>query len=123
VDGIGEHEGGLTGRRSLRPFGTLIEAAGHLVLHPIRTCFRPGVAATPCPPPPPFLADDEPLPDGLLTTDSGAEVGLAATMPGIDPEAIVVPGTFLLQPVPGAEGGWLVIARYEPARAVRVLVP
>jgi hypothetical protein len=103
--------------------GTLFEAAGHLVRHPIHTCFRPGIAATPCPPPPSFLADDEPLPDGLLTTDSGEEVRLAAAMPEVDPEAIVVPGTFLLQRVPGTEGSWLVIARYEPARAVRVLVP
>lgn len=109
--------------RTAEEDGTLFEAAGHLVRNPVHPCFRPGVPATPCPPSPPFLADDEPLPEGLLTSDAGEEVRLAATMPGIDSDAIVVAGTFLVQQVPGTEGSWLVIARYEPARSVRVLVP
>ncbi|HYO44635.1 MAG TPA: hypothetical protein VES19_15660 [Candidatus Limnocylindrales bacterium] len=103
--------------------GTLFETRGYLVRNPVHTCFRPGVAATPCPPPPPFLAEDEPLPEGLLTTDAGEAVSLAPSMPEVDPDAIVVPGTFLVQRVDGGEGGWLVVARYEPSRAARVLVP
>jgi hypothetical protein len=103
--------------------GTLFEVAGYLVRNPIHTCYRPGGSATPCPPPPPFLAEDEPLPEGLLTTDAGVEVGLAASIPEVDPDAIVVSGTFLVQREPGQEGSWRVIARYVPSRAVRVLVP
>ncbi|HYO44767.1 MAG TPA: hypothetical protein VES19_16330, partial [Candidatus Limnocylindrales bacterium] len=102
--------------------GTLFEAAGFLVRHPFHTCFRPGVAATPCPSPPPFLAEDDPLAEGILTTDAGEEVDLASPLVDIEPDAIVIPGTFLVQ---RARAGtrWLVVARYVPSRAARVLVP
>ena len=71
--------------------GTLFEAGGFLVVNPVQTCFRPGVAATPCPPPPPFLAQDEPNPDGLLVSDAGSEVSLARSVPEVDPAAVVTP--------------------------------
>ena len=103
--------------------GTLFEVRGWLVTNPIHTCFRPGVAATPCPPPAPFLAEHEPLPDGVLVADAGAEVAVATKAPDIDPLATVVEGTFLVQHRQAGEGGLLVVARYEPPRAVRVLVP
>jgi hypothetical protein len=52
----------------------------------------------------------------------------------VDRSATVTPGTFLLAPPEGCEPAralgtcrlgatWTVVARYEPARAVRVLVP
>lgn len=103
--------------------GTLFEVPGWLVTHPVHACYRPGVAATPCPPPPPFLAEDEPLPDGMLVSDAGAVVTVAASAPDIDPAATVTEGTFLVQHRQSGEGGALVVARYEPSRAVRVLVP
>lgn len=103
--------------------GTLFEVPGWLVVNPVQTCFRPGVAATPCPPPPPYLAQDEPLPDGMLVSDAGSVVMVAPSAPGIDPAATVTQGTYLVQHRQAVEGGVLVVARYEPPRAVRVLVP
>lgn len=103
--------------------GTLVEADGYLVTHPVHACYRPAVPATPCPPPPPFLAQDEPLPDGMLVSDAGAAVTVASSAPGIDPAATVAEGTYLVQHRQSGEGGALVVARYEPSRAVRVLVP
>jgi hypothetical protein len=50
-------------------------------------------------------------------------VELSASTPEIDPAAVVTAGTFLLAP-PATDGvPWRVVARYEPTRAVRVLVP
>ncbi len=103
--------------------GTLHEAVGFLVAHPLHTCYRPALAATPCPAPPPFLADDAPLPDGILVSDAGAEVSLAPTTPEVDPSDPVTAGTFLVRLLPGTEGGLQVVARYVPSRAVRVQVP
>jgi hypothetical protein len=103
--------------------GTLVEADGYLVTHPVHACYRPAVPATPCPPPPPFLAEDAPLADGLLVSDRGHEVSVAPSAPGIDPAATVAGGTYLVQHRQAGEGGVLVVARYEPSRAVRVLVP
>ena len=104
--------------------GTLFGVDGYLVSNPIHPCRRAVAGATPCPAPPPFLAYDEPLPDGILVSDAGAEVQLLASMPEIDPDAVVTEGTFLLAPpADDGEGPWRVVARYEPSRAVRVLVP
>jgi hypothetical protein len=66
---------------------------------------------------PPFLAYDDPLADG------SEAVELSGAMPEIDPDAVGTEGTFLLAPADDAEGRWRVVARYEPSRAVRVLVP
>jgi hypothetical protein len=103
--------------------GSLFEATGYLVQHPLHTCFRPGVAATPCPPPPPFLAQDAPTPDGLLVSDAGADVELARSVAEVDAAAVVTPGTFLVQRSRTEGGDAIVVARYVPSRAVRVLVP
>jgi hypothetical protein len=107
--------------------GSLFEAGGFLVQHPVHACYRPAIPATPCPPPPPFLARDEPLPDGLLVSDAGAPVTLAPAAPEIDPDATVTSGTFLVQRERdsggGPDDGLLVVARYEPSRAVRVQAP
>lgn len=103
--------------------GTLFEVEGYLVLHPVHTCFRPGVPATPCPPPSPFLALDEPTPEGVLVSDAGLEVSLARTVAEVDEAAVVTPGTFLVQPDRREGRAPVVVARFDPSRAVRVLVP
>jgi len=103
--------------------GTLFEVPGFLVRNPVHTCFRPGVPATPCPPPPPFLATDPPLENGILTTDAGIEVRLGARLVDTDAAAVVLPGTFLVQPDRSEGKPPVLVARFEPSRAVRVLVP
>ena len=105
------------------PGGTLFEADGHLVVNPVHECVTRAAEATPCPAPSPFLADDRPLDDGILVSDAGAEVRLEGAVPEVDPADVVTPGTFLVAPGVDPAEPWLVVARYDPARAVRVLVP
>ena len=96
---------------------------GYLVVDPVHACRRAVAGATPCPAPPPFLAYDDAPRGRDLVSDAGAVVELSASMPEVDPEAVVTAGTFLLAP-PADEGApWRVVARYEPSRAVRVLAP
>ena len=85
-------------------------------------------------PVPPFLAADEPLADGTLRSDRGAEVTIVEPVIDVDPLAVVTPGPFLLA-TPGdclpseawatclSDQRWVVVARYEPSRSVRVQVP
>lgn len=85
-------------------------------------------------PAPPFLAADEPLRDGTLRSDRGAEVTIEEPVIDVDPLAVVTPGPFLLA-TPGdclpsaawatclGDQRWVVVARYEPSRSVRVQVP
>jgi len=103
--------------------GTLFEVDGYLVVHPVHDCRTEGSGATPCPAPSPFLAYDDPIADGVLVSEAGDVVELSAAMPGVDPDAVVTAGAFLLAPPDDDEGPWRVVARYEPSRAVRVLVP
>lgn len=103
--------------------GTLFEVDGYLVVNPIHPCRQTGRSATPCPAPSPFLSYSAPNADGLPVTDDGAVVELSASMPEIDPDAVVTTGRFLLAPPSGDGAPWRVVARYEPSRAVRVLVP
>ncbi len=110
--------------------GTLFEVDGYLVTEPVRGCVAEGPDATLCPAPPPFLVYDDPLADGIFVLDAGAVVlnasavvDLSASMPEIDPDAVVNAGTFLVAPPDDDEGPWRVVARYQPSRAVRVLVP
>jgi hypothetical protein len=102
--------------------GTLFETDGYLVRARDRACAGEPPAASPCAGTP-LLVDDEPPVRGIRVPDAGLAVSLASDAPGIDPDAGVVPGTFLVQPARTAGGGVRVIARYEPARSVRVLVP
>ena len=85
-------------------------------------------------PVPPFLAADEPLADGTLRSDRGSEVTIEEPVIDVDPLAVVTPGPFLLA-TPGdclpsaawatclSDQRWVVVARYEPSRSVRVQVP
>ena len=104
--------------------GTLFEVDGYLVVNPVHPCRLADAGATPCPAPSPFLSYSAPDADGILVTDDGAVVELSASMPEIDPDAVVTMGRFLLAPPADEDGApWRVVARYEPSRAVRVLVP
>ncbi len=116
------------------PSRTLFEVSGWLVANPLQTCYRPGVAATPCPAPTPFLASDEPGRDGVLRSSRGGPVDLAPAVIGMDPADVVTSGRFLVMPPAAcdpsnaaqtcdAEPRWLVTARFDPAQSFRVLVP
>ena len=100
---------------------TLRDAGGWLIVHP--ACF---FAASPAPPceTAPFLAEDQPLPDGTRRTDAGATVALAPDVWGVDPQRDTVsPGPFLVRPPAGDSSLWEVVARYEPTKSVRVVIP
>jgi hypothetical protein len=100
---------------------TLRDARGWLIVRP--ACI---VAASPAPPcdSPPFLADDQPLPDGTRRSDDGATVALAPDIWGVDPQRDTVsPGPFLVRPLAADPSTWEVVARYEPTKSVRVVIP
>jgi len=99
----------------------LRDAGGWLIVHP--ACF---FAASPAPPcdAAPFLAEDQPLPDGTRRTDDGATVALAPDIWGVDPQRDTVsPGPFLVRPLAADPSTWEVVARYEPTKSVRVVIP
>ena len=114
--------------------GSLFQLDGYLVLNATRRCGRADPAGTsPCPPAPPFLAAEPPSGDGVPRSNRGADVGLAASVVDIDTGDLVTQGTFLVAP-PAAcdlaeateaclDHDWTVVARYDPPRSVRVLVP
>ncbi|HEY3336463.1 MAG TPA: hypothetical protein VGK16_14615 [Candidatus Limnocylindrales bacterium] len=100
---------------------TLRDAGGWLIVHP--ACF---FAASPAPPcdTAPFLAEDQPLPDGTRRSDAGATVALAPDIWGVDPlRDTVSPGPFLVRQVADSPSSWEVVARYEPTKSVRVVIP
>ena len=113
----------LANRGGVPQHGSLFEVDGFLVANPLRICGIVGPDATQCPAPPPFLAEDEPLADGIRVSDAGEEVVLTGPVPGVDPGVVVTPGPFLVVPAGPGGGPWRIVARYEPARSVRVLVP
>jgi hypothetical protein len=131
IDGLTRR---LFARELATPSRTLFEVEGWLVLHPPATCFRPGIPATPCPPAGPFLASVAPAADGALRSSSGGPVDLASEAVDVDPGAVVTPGRFLVMLPAGCDAGdpvgtcdaeprWRVVARFQPERSVRVLVP
>ncbi len=103
------------------PAPTLFDARGWLIIHP--PCIVAAPNAT-CPPAEAFLADDEPMPDGIVRSDRGERVAIAPDVWGIDATSEVLrAGPFLVRPV--ADGGlrWEIVARYDPSRSVRVVIP
>jgi hypothetical protein len=129
--------GRLLGSRLDDPPTSLFEVTGYLVARSVWPCIFGDAAPTICPPLSRFLADDAPNPDGSLSTPRGANVMVAASVPGVDRHDAVTHGTFLVT-LPGdapcrprhvdatctpAAVTWEVVARYEPSQAVRVLVP
>ena len=102
--------------------GTLFEVDGYLVVNPVHPCRRAVAGATPCPAPSPFLSYDAPVADGILVSDaapswSSRRPCRRSTRTRSSPRA------FLLAPPADDGAPWRVVARYEPSRAVRVLVP
>jgi hypothetical protein len=116
------------------PRGSLFQVDGWLIVTPNATCRRPDASrTTPCPLVPPFLAADPPSAFGIRSSNRGAAVDLAASVVDVDPDEVMTPGVFLLAPPEACDLGeasdacldldWTLVARYEPARSVRVLVP
>ncbi|HEX5828238.1 MAG TPA: hypothetical protein VFY23_11995 [Candidatus Limnocylindrales bacterium] len=100
---------------------TLWDVRGWLVVKP--ACVSPGGGTAACDRPP-FLADDPPLADGILRSDRGDIVDLAPDLWGVDPATgTVSAGPFLVRRTGSGEVGWAVVARYDPERSVRVVVP
>jgi hypothetical protein len=101
---------------------SLFDASGWLVVNP--ACVTPGGGLASCPDRRPFLADDAPLADGILR---GNEVRLSPALWGVDvARDTVSPGPFIVRAAdPGGFRGpvWEVVARYDPSRSVRVVIP
>ena len=104
---------------------TLWDAGGWLVLNPV--CHA-DIAAASCPTGP-FLADEAPMPDGTLRSEAGSPVALSEALWGIDPARdTVTGGPFMVRATDVArqDAGappWEVVARYDPSRSVRVVIP
>lgn len=133
-DSVGQLTRRLLAAELAEPPRTLFEVEGWLVVNPVRSCYRRDPDATPCPTSPPYLAADEPLADGILRSERGGTVSLASPVIGVDQTEVVTRGTFLValpercDPAAARETceedlHWLLVARYEPARSVRALVP
>ena len=109
------------------PGPSLYDASGWLVVNPV--CVTAGgpaasAAATTCPDQPPFLAEDEPLDGGILRSDAGEVVVLSPSLWGVNTATdTVTEGPFLVAERPGEEPRWEVVARYDPSRSVRVVIP
>jgi len=118
----------------LRASGSLYQLDGYLIVNPIHPCEQPDPSrTTPCPLAAPFLAAEPPLEGGTPRSNRGSDVQLAAPVVDVDPDDVVTPGLFLLTPPETCDLDeasddcldvpWTVVARYEPSRSVRVLVP
>jgi hypothetical protein len=122
---LGELDSGAGERAGLvRP--SLEDASGWLVIKP--ACISTTPSASPSCDRPPFIADDEPLEGGILRSDRGQTVVLSPSVWGVDPAVDTVSaGPFLVQHMdrPGGPSpeAWEVIARYDPARSVRIVIP
>jgi hypothetical protein len=103
------------------PVQTLYDASGWLVLHP--ACSTPSDGTAACLRRTPFFADDEPFVDGVLRSDRGSTVLLAPDVWGVDPDALGTEGPFLVTRGPDGGVPWQVVARYDPERSVRVVIP
>ncbi len=102
--------------------GALVDVAGWLIVNP--ACETPAAGSGACRETPPFLAEEPPLLGTLLQSDRGEEVLLAGDPWAFDPAAnTVTEGPFVVAPVLGDRARWLVVARYDPARSVRVVIP
>jgi len=111
--------------------------AGWLVVGGIHSCPALGVGATPCPGPVLMLTDQQPTPDGMMTSDLQVPVVVAASASGINAGQVVTPGPFLIrehtgstcddlspESFPSCAGGrdigQEIVARYDPSTVVRV---
>jgi hypothetical protein len=137
LDDVAELDRRLTTGALADPPGTLFQLTSWLVARPTSPCVQHVPAgSSACPIPGPFLAADEPLAGGILASARGAPVDLAHPVIDVGPDPVTAPGTFLLTPPDGCDlldpaaldgcppgAPWVVVARYEPSRSVRVQVP
>lgn len=103
---------------------TLRDASGWLVR--AGPCLIPPSAFEPCPRQP-FLAEEEPLATADPSTTAGRFVEVARDAWGIDPPFDpILAGPFLvrhLEPARPDDPAWEIVARYDPSRSVRVVIP
>jgi hypothetical protein len=101
---------------------TLHDVGGWLEVHP--AC-RIAVADTTsaCVPGMPFLATDVPFANGTLRSPAGSVVAVGQAAWGIGQDDPFVPGPFLVSEAAGSDATWQVVARYDPSRSVRVVIP
>ena len=73
------------------------------------------------------LADEEPTPPASAARMLGPSVAVPDGAWGIDDAgSTIVPGPFLVRPNPDASDdgpAWRIVARYDPLRSVRVVIP
>ena len=74
-----------------------------------------------------MLADEQPTPTGHRRADAGTAVAVPLGAWGIDDAgSSIVDGPFLVRPNPAAgddDPAWEIVARYDPSRSVRVVIP
>jgi hypothetical protein len=111
------------------PGQTLFDAAGWLVRDPACVAGDPETpeAVTALPPAPACasLSDDPPRPHDAPPSDRGRAVALAPDPWGVEPSLErPLEGPFLVRVAdPGSGHAWEVVARYDPTRSVRVVIP
>jgi hypothetical protein len=116
----------LAGGSAARPPdpSALTDVAGWLVLD--GPCVGPGKGPLPCARRA-ILADEEPASADGRGADAGPTVSVPVGAWGIDDAAsAVVPGPFLVRQNPSTgddEPAWQIVARYDPSRSVRVVIP
>jgi hypothetical protein len=72
----------------------------------------------------PFLSDEQPLADGALRSHQGGDVLLSPTVWGVERGLDTVSaGPFLVRATGWPAVPWQVVARYDPSRSVRVVIP
>jgi len=116
----------LAGGSAARPPdpSALTDVAGWLMLD--GRCTGPPTAILPCPRLA-MLTDEQPTPTGQRREDAGPSIAVPHGAWGIDDAgSAIVPGPFLVRPNPeaGDDGpAWQIVARYDPSRSVRVVIP
>jgi hypothetical protein len=116
----------LAGGSAARPPdpSALTDVAGWLVLD--GPCLGPGNGPLPCARRA-MLANEEPTSTAARRPDAGPTVAVPVGAWGIDDSAsAVVPGPFLARQNPATgddEPDWQIVARYDPSRSVRVVIP
>lgn len=116
----------LAGGSAARPPdpSSLTDVAGWLMLD--GPCLGPSTGPLPCVRRA-MLADQEPRSTDGRRTDAGPIVAVPVGAWGIDDSAAaIVPGPFLVRLNPSTgddEPAWQIVARYDPLRSVRVVIP
>jgi hypothetical protein len=112
---LGDSLGGALGARR-----DLLEVvSGWLVVGGLHSCPLLGPGATSCPGPPPWLTDDKPFDEGMLSSNVGMHVGIADPLAGGPITQTVTEGPFLVRPV----SGWEVVAVLGSAPVARATLP